>query len=403
MNVAILILFWVLVGWKFALAEFLGGIIIIAVVATGLSLLFPGGRLERLRQETPQQVLGDVVTEDVICGMEGHQEHAVDYQGRTYLFCNAQHARQFRQDPEEYASRLATPPARGPGAMAGREPQVETRDVVCGMEGSEEHSARHEGHEYWFCSEGCKQSFWNDPLRYLKPMRQPAAPTDVVTRDVVCGMEGSPEHSDVHDGHEYRFCSAGCREAFEREPERYVKPGQAEPRVALWSLRTWYEITQKFIGDVKMLRNELIAGYLIAGFAEALIPHQWFSSSLHQIGQVPVLGYVLLLLLGLAIAVATFVCSMGNVPVAQFLRLAGAARREHRLHLRRPPDPAPGPDLPEVLRTQADRSLPGLLRVGRDGRRRAYGAPYQPSPRRDLSQCTCNRSRSSQTPWRYLA
>ena len=35
------------------------------------------------------------------------------------------------------------------------------------------------------------------------------------------------------------------------------------------------------------------------------------------------LGYVLLLLLGLAIAVATFVCSMGNVPVAQFLRLAG--------------------------------------------------------------------------------
>jgi uncharacterized membrane protein YraQ (UPF0718 family) len=37
MNVAILILFWVLVGWKFALAEFLGGIIIIVVVATGLS------------------------------------------------------------------------------------------------------------------------------------------------------------------------------------------------------------------------------------------------------------------------------------------------------------------------------------------------------------------------------
>lgn len=37
----------------------------------------------------------------------------------------------------------------------------------------------------------------------------------------------------------------------------------------------------------------------------------------------PVFGYVLLLLLGLGIAVATFVCSMGNVPVAQFLKIAG--------------------------------------------------------------------------------
>jgi uncharacterized membrane protein YraQ (UPF0718 family) len=36
-----------------------------------------------------------------------------------------------------------------------------------------------------------------------------------------------------------------------------------------------------------------------------------------------VIVYVLLLLLGLAIAVATFVCSMGNVPVARFLKAAG--------------------------------------------------------------------------------
>ena len=72
-----------------------------------------------------------------------------------------------------------------------------------------------------------------------------------------------------------------------------------------------------------MLRTELIAGYLLAGFAEALIPRHAFSQVLHAVGAVPVIGYVLLLLFGLAIAVATFVCSMGNVPVARFLKAAG--------------------------------------------------------------------------------
>jgi YHS domain-containing protein len=225
--------------------------------------------LERLRGEVPQQVLGDVVSEDVICGMAGHREHSVEYRGRTYLFCNAQHARQFKQDPQEYASRLAPAPRpKGPGAMPRRGGEVETRDLVCGMSGLEEHSAPHEGREY-------------------------------------------------------RFCSEDCREAFEREPARYIGVEEHQERQSAWSLRTWYEVTQEFIGDIKMLRNELIAGYLIAGFAEALIPHQWFSHSLQQIGHVPVIGYLLLLLLGLLIAVATFVCSMGNVPVAQFLKVAG--------------------------------------------------------------------------------
>lgn len=271
MNVAILIMFWVLVGWKFAFAEFLGGIVIISVVATGLSVLFRGEQLERLRAEAPQQVLGEVVDEDVICGMEGSREHAVAFDGRTYLFCNAQHARQFRQKPEEYAYRLAGPDPRGEpkavaGATAGR---IETRDPVCGMEGSEDIAITQGGLEYRFCSEGCRDTFAADPGRHLR--EQP-------------GREARPDLS---------------------------------------SLRTWYEITQKFVGDVKMLRTELIVGFFIAGFAEALIPHQWFSSALQQIGQVPVIGYVLLLLLGLAIAVATFVCSMGNVPVAQFLKVAG--------------------------------------------------------------------------------
>ena len=51
MNVAIVILFWCLLGWKFAFAEFFGGVIIIAVVTVGFTLLFRAGELERLQRD----------------------------------------------------------------------------------------------------------------------------------------------------------------------------------------------------------------------------------------------------------------------------------------------------------------------------------------------------------------
>ncbi len=44
---------------------------------------------------------------------------------------------------------------------------------------------------------------------------------------------------------------------------------------------------------------------------------------MHAVGAVPLIGYVLLLCVGLLLACVTFVCSMGNVPIARFLALAG--------------------------------------------------------------------------------
>jgi uncharacterized membrane protein YraQ (UPF0718 family) len=170
MNVAILILFWSLLGWKFAFAEFFGGVLIIAVVATGFTLLFGRAELERLRQEH----LASAESAD-----DG--EHCHHHEGAT--------------------------PARGWAALA--------------------------------------------------------------------------------------------------------------------RLATWSEIGTTALADVKMLRTELIVGYLIAGFAAALIPPGWLSGALHAVGAVPVFGYVLLLAVGLLIAVVTFVCSMGNVPIARYLANAG--------------------------------------------------------------------------------
>ncbi|MBV8345630.1 MAG: permease [Candidatus Eremiobacteraeota bacterium] len=86
---------------------------------------------------------------------------------------------------------------------------------------------------------------------------------------------------------------------------------------------TWADVAATALADVRMLRTELIVGYLIAGFAAALIPPGWLAQALHAVGAVPLVGYVLLLMAGLLIAVATFVCSMGNVPVARYLANAG--------------------------------------------------------------------------------
>jgi uncharacterized membrane protein YraQ (UPF0718 family) len=163
MNLAILILFWSLLGWKFAFAEFFGGIIIIAVVAAGFSLLFRAGELERLQRKHVDAAAEAQAAERAECG---HHQEA---------------------------------PAR----------------------------------------------------------------------------------------------------------------------------RGWAAVASTALGDVRMLRTELIVGYLIAGFAAALVPPGWLAAALHAVGSVPYAGYVLLLLVGLLIAIATFVCSMGNVPVARYLANAG--------------------------------------------------------------------------------
>lgn len=51
-----------------------------------------------------------------------------------------------------------------------------------------------------------------------------------ITIDPVCGMdvkENSP-HRAEHDGDLYLFCSDGCRQKFQREPERWLKKAESD-------------------------------------------------------------------------------------------------------------------------------------------------------------------------------
>src|SRR5690349_4841931 len=51
-------------------------------------------------------------------------------------------------------------------------------------------------------------------------------------RDPVCGMSVDPataKYRAEHAGHDYFFCSAGCRDRFAAEPARYLSSGPAPP------------------------------------------------------------------------------------------------------------------------------------------------------------------------------
>ncbi len=85
----------------------------------------------------------------------------------------------------------------------------------------------------------------------------------------------------------------------------------------------WSDASGYAISDLTMLRKELVAGFVLAGFASALVP-TWFWRSLFTTGH----GFWSSLenvVLGPFLAVISFVCSVGNVPLAAALWRGGAS------------------------------------------------------------------------------
>jgi P-type Cu+ transporter len=59
-----------------------------------------------------------------------------------------------------------------------------------------------------------------------------ADPAAGTVKDPVCGMTVDPQaakHRTTHAGASYFFCSAGCRQKFEADPDRYLAPKSAAP------------------------------------------------------------------------------------------------------------------------------------------------------------------------------
>jgi uncharacterized protein len=97
--------------------------------------------------------------------------------------------------------------------------------------------------------------------------------------------------------------------------------GERSLRERLVSVEAWSDVAHNFRGDWRMLWKEITAGFLIAGFV-ALVPETVFQD-LFLRDAPSVVRTIENVLLGPVIAVFSFVCSIGNIPLAAILWAGG--------------------------------------------------------------------------------
>ncbi|WP_302080552.1 permease [Salinibaculum rarum] len=140
-----------------------------------------------------------------------------------------------------------------------------------------------------------------------------------VTEDPTCGMEGTDEHTLETDGGEtLKFCSAGCMETYRQE-----KSSHGGWREELLSWGGWYKIGNQYRKEWSMIWTDIIAGFLISGFVIVFIP-QWVWETLFIQGD-GLLVTAENAIMGVTVAVISFVGSIGNVPFAVALWTGGVS------------------------------------------------------------------------------
>ena len=93
------------------------------------------------------------------------------------------------------------------------------------------------------------------------------------------------------------------------------------PRPPIRTLAGWSDAAGFTMSDLRMLRRELALGYLIAGFLAVLVPTVWWNAVfVHGHGAWTSIENVVV---GPVIAFLSFVCSIGNVPMAAALWQGG--------------------------------------------------------------------------------
>ncbi|MGZ5504384.1 MAG: permease [Chthoniobacterales bacterium] len=80
----------------------------------------------------------------------------------------------------------------------------------------------------------------------------------------------------------------------------------------------WSALANAFVMDWTMMWKELLGGFLIAGFIATLVPHSWWQALFLQRGP-ETWRLIENALVGPIIAIASFVCSVGNIPLASHL------------------------------------------------------------------------------------
>lgn len=166
-----------------------------------------------------------------------------EYEGKTYYFCCAGCKDKFEKDPEKYiemeehaehiqaeehshaekhshATAHAEQVEHTHHAQDKKEEMVV--DPVCGMKLKKEDAKatyEHNGKTYYFCMEECRDKFVKEPGKYV------GADEDIMTCPVSGESFKKSEFTESMDyeGKTYYFCCTGCKDKFEKDPEKYAK------------------------------------------------------------------------------------------------------------------------------------------------------------------------------------
>ena len=210
---------------------------------------------------------------DPVCGMQVETANApasTMYQGHRIYFCSDHCRFKFESEPTRFTKRdlsadvhdhgEGTMDNSSDGEMSKSADVSRNIDPVCGMTVDRATAAAtrtHDGVDYFFCNPGCAEKFEADPDRYLVggpvgmdkgptktgtiasgEIRTGTAPTreaPVSRVDPVCGMTVDPATAAAartRDGVDYFFCTPGCADKFEADPEFYLNKRVQKSRSA---------------------------------------------------------------------------------------------------------------------------------------------------------------------------
>ena len=213
-----------------------------------------------LRSKADKKVVGDVpvakpevtTARDIVSGEEVKISRAKAegltsfYEGKTYYFANYTSNHEFDKNPEVYVKKA------GSGVQTHPQPEM-TKDPVCGMpvetaKAKQAGTTRdYQGKSYYFCSDTCLKKFNKTPERFLaKPEVSPPQhehmanhakpqPPAGMVKDPVCGlmvgMESAKQagYFSQYGGKTYYFDTEGCKQRFERFPQRYLAGSEEVP------------------------------------------------------------------------------------------------------------------------------------------------------------------------------
>jgi YHS domain-containing protein len=130
-------------------------------------------------------------------------------------FCCPGCIKKLEENPEKYADKVAAQRE----ALA-KLPRVQVNCPLSGKPIDRKIFAEHDGEKVYFCSDGCKTAYAQDPTKYRARL---ADSYTYQTRCPVMGGKINPaSYTDLPTGQRIYYCCAGCDRAFLKDPAKYA-------------------------------------------------------------------------------------------------------------------------------------------------------------------------------------